>query len=176
MISVVIPVAHEEPGLLDTLAALVPAVADGLVRDLVLVTAAPNRFAEDVADASGCGVLVSPGARAAQLAAAAAVLRAPWILALEPGLVPAGGWMDEIADFVADSGQTQRACAFKLVPRAGASRLRPRWVNWRLAMTGRADPLQGLAAPAAAMADGSALRLRVARLTSSVLDRRSTGR
>ena len=121
MISVVIPVAQEEPGLLDTLAALVPAVADGLVRDLVLVSSAPNRFAEDVADASGCGILVTPGARAAQLAASAAVLRAPWILALEPGLVPAGGWMDEIADFMSDSGQAQRACAFTLVPRAGGA-------------------------------------------------------
>ena len=176
MISVVIPVSHEVPGLLDTLAALVPAVADGLVRDLVLVSSAPNRFAEDVADSAGCSVLVSPGQRAAQLAATAVVLRAPWILALEPGLVPSGGWMDEIADFIADSGQAQRACALTLVPRAGASRLRPWLLNWRLAVTGRANPLQGLAAPARAMADGSALRLRAARLTSPVLDRRCAGR
>jgi len=176
MISVVIPVAHEEPGLLDTLAALVPAVADGLVRDLVLVSSTPNRFAEDVADASGCGVVVAPGGRAAQLAAGAAVLRAPWIMALEPGLVPAGGWMDEIADFIADSGQVQRACALTLVPRAGAGRLRPWLLNWRLAVTGQADPLQGLAAPKTAMADGSAPRLRASRLTSPVLDRRSVRR
>ena len=176
MISVVIPVVHEEPSLLDTLAALVPAVADGLVRDLVLVSRAPSRFAEDVADASGCDILVSPGERSSQLAASATVLRAPWILALEPGLVPAGGWMDEIAAFIADSGKVQRACAFTLMPRAGAGRMRPRLLNWRLGVTGRADPLQGLAAPADAMADGSALRLRASRLTSPILDRRSAGR
>ena len=37
MISVLIPVEAWEPGLVETIAALVPAVADGVVRDLVLI-------------------------------------------------------------------------------------------------------------------------------------------
>ena len=43
MLSIVIPVEGEEPALLDTLASLVHATAEGVVRDVALATPEPNR-------------------------------------------------------------------------------------------------------------------------------------
>ena len=61
MISVLIPVETDEPALIDTLAALVPAAADGLVRDLVLAAREDTSFLRHVSDAAGCAVALHPG-------------------------------------------------------------------------------------------------------------------
>src|SRR5947208_272535 len=104
MISVVIPVAHPEPALIDTLAALVPSAADGLLRDVLLAgdDAKPEvrDFVRDIADASGCGQLRAGRDRRSAVADGARRVKGPWLLVLEPGLVPGGDWMAEAADFI----------------------------------------------------------------------------
>ena len=85
MISVVIPVESDEPALIDTLAALVPAAADGLVRDLVLAAAGGTEFLRQVADAAGCA---SPftGERRASPAAWLGDMKGPGCWSLVAGL------------------------------------------------------------------------------------------
>jgi hypothetical protein len=100
MISVVVSLDREDPAVVDTLAALVPGVAEGLLRDVWLAAPAHLAFAEQVADAAGCG-LVSDGMDAAARAGAAlARCRADWALSVAGGVVPAGLWMQAAEDFL----------------------------------------------------------------------------
>ena len=69
---------------------------------------------------------VSPGGRGARLKAAATVARAPWLLFLEPGIVPDATWIDETRRFMEDAELQDRAATHAAVFRparpGGASR------------------------------------------------------
>jgi hypothetical protein len=170
MISVLVPVPGEEPALVDTLAALVPAVADGLVRDLVL--AGPSGpFLDSVADGAGCGRVVAAGSRVQLISAALGELRSNWVLVLEAGMVPGGAWAEEAEDFV--RGRSERAAVFTLVAPPGRGRARALAVNMAASLAGRAHPAQGLLAPRKMLESGATGR--VVRLASPMLDRRRAG-
>ncbi|MFO1147717.1 MAG: glycosyl transferase [Alsobacter sp.] len=170
MLSVVIPVTHPEPALVDTLAALVPAAADGLLRDVLLAGAAESDFLQRVADAAGCGLLPIAGGRAAAVASGARQVKGPWVLVLEPGLVPGGDWMAETEAFIEEAGDGD-AAAYSLAPRGPLrQQIRSHAINWRCQLTGRAHPLQGLVAGRDILAQGRPVK--AARLASPVHDRR----
>ncbi|GGH12109.1 glycosyl transferase [Alsobacter metallidurans] len=174
MLSVIIPVLDDEPALLDTVAALVPAAAEGVVRDMWLVAPRLEGYPAVVADAAGCGIVEAGGSRGAMLAAAAARARSAWTLTLEPGLVPAGGWMQEAADFVASADGEREAAVFSLTPRGGHGRLAAGMTNWRASLFGRGRPAQGLIVATARLAAGNTPP-RAVRLASPIIDRRSRG-
>lgn len=169
MVTALVIVRQDEPGLLDTLAALVPAVADGVVRDALLLSVRESDFLRNVADASGCGLvtgeepgLLEQGARAA---------RSPWVLAIEAGMVPGGLWMDDVADAVA----TQQPSVFTLRSRGGPGRaLRAAVLNAAVSLFGRAPRELGLVAPREALI--GLTRTRVRRLPSPLHDRRGPRR
>lgn len=100
MLSVIIPTEGEEPPVVATLAALVPAVTAGLIQDVVLVDRGDTDTIARVADVAGCGYLVCKGARADALAAGVKEARAPWLMFLYPGTVPDPSWIDETAQFI----------------------------------------------------------------------------
>jgi hypothetical protein len=102
MLSVVIPSFGSEEALARTLAALVPAAAEGVVREVVVVVDADAAEGLSVADAAGC-VVVAAGAAgwAARLrVGVAAVKRAPWILCLPSAVLLEGDWHREVATFI----------------------------------------------------------------------------
>lgn len=103
MLSVVIPTHDSERVLLPTLAALVAGAAAGVVREVIVADAGSHDATAEIADVAGCRLLVSPGAREARLTAAAAVARGPWLLFLEPGVVPDATWIDETRRFVEEA-------------------------------------------------------------------------
>lgn len=174
MISVLIPLLDDEPALLDTIAALAPAVAEGVVRDLWLATPLTDGYAATVADAAGCGLVEAAGTRFEMLARAAREARSPWSLVLEPGLVPTGGWMAEAADFVSRAEDHQTA-VFTLAPRGGRSRLIAALANWQASLLGRGRPEQGLIVSTARLVKRQAPP-RAVRLASLVVDRRVRAR
>lgn len=102
MISIII--ATRDPGeeLLHTLSALVPAAADGTVRDLVIVDGGTTPDAAAIADEAGSGFLSLPGrSRGALIAAGMAETRKdPWLLVLTAGTVLGAGWQREAASFI----------------------------------------------------------------------------
>ena len=178
MVSVILPLTRPEPALVDTLAALVPAVAEGLLRDVAMVASERSDFVCDVADAAGCALIVESAGREGLVARGAATAKGRWALVVEPGLVPGGDWIAELRDFIedADSQAPASAAAFSLSARGGLRiRLRARLRNLASDLLGRADPLQGLVAPVSALATPGA-RLRVTRLSSPVYDRRGRPR
>ena len=67
MISVVIPTWNAEQTLAATLTALVPAVVDGVVREVLIVDCGSSDATEAIADAAGARLMTAPQGRGAQL-------------------------------------------------------------------------------------------------------------
>ena len=88
-----------------TLAALVPAVAEGLVADAVVIAATHgSRRSAAVAEAVGAAHVVF-AVDGEAWAAGAALARREWLLCLEAGDVPAAGWIRALERFVAFAGE-----------------------------------------------------------------------
>jgi hypothetical protein len=129
MLSVVIATQENERELLLTLAALVPGAAAGLVREVLIADVGSHDATAAVADAAGCELLVSTGTRGARLKAAAATARAPWLLFLQPGIVPDVTWTDETRRFMAEAELRDGAGSQAAVFRPGLGTSRPLFVE-----------------------------------------------
>lgn len=100
MISVILPTRNDELALAHALAALVPAAADGLVREVIVADRGSSDGTLQVADAAGCRVNESGGPLGEDLAAAARLARSDWLLFLAPQAVLEPGWQAEAQDFM----------------------------------------------------------------------------
>jgi glycosyltransferase involved in cell wall biosynthesis len=149
MLSAVIATKESERVLLPTLSALVPGVAAGILRDVIIADGGSHDATEEIADGAGCRFLLAPGARGAQLKAAADVARGPWILFLRPGIVPDATWVAEVSRFIEESDlqglNETRAAVFRP---GSTSYARPLLVEalalLKSALGGRPRPEQGL--------------------------------
>jgi hypothetical protein len=111
MSSLILPLTGPEPALLETLAACVPAVAEGFVREAIVVAHERSPDLDGVIDAAGCLLVEAQGDAWSLLRAGAQKARSPWLLVLTPGLVPLSGWMAEIGDFLIENDPSQIALA-----------------------------------------------------------------
>ena len=95
------------------LSALVPAVVDGLVRQVVIVDGGSSDRTLKIAEESGADLVRSPRGRGNQLAEGARHARFPWLLFLHADTVLEPGWEREAGAFVerVDSGQRPPAAA-----------------------------------------------------------------
>jgi hypothetical protein len=105
MISVLVRVEHGVEALAVTLSALVPAVAEGLVGDAVVMVRKPDPAVEAVADAVGATLLVEPEG---SWRAGASIARREWVLCLTDGDVPSEGWIRVLERFIALSPPERR--------------------------------------------------------------------
>jgi len=93
MISAIVTTLNDERQLGATLAALVPAAVDGLVREVLLADAGSTDATAEIAEDAGAAfVVASPGDRDGALAAACAAARGPWLLILGAGSRLQPGW------------------------------------------------------------------------------------
>jgi rSAM/selenodomain-associated transferase 2 len=116
MISVVIPTLNAEATLADALTALIPAVVEGIVREVIIVDGGSADRTLRIADASGATILKSVAGRGMQLAAGAAAARGTWLLFLHADTVLEAGWVREAAHLVerVDAGKwPATAAAFR---------------------------------------------------------------
>jgi rSAM/selenodomain-associated transferase 2 len=100
MISVVIPTLNAESRLADALTPLVPAVVDGIVREVIVVDGGSRDRTIEVADHAGATVVRTAAGRGQQLAAGACRARGPWLLFLHADSVLETGWEREAAAFM----------------------------------------------------------------------------
>ncbi|ADZ71777.1 glycosyltransferase [Polymorphum gilvum] len=119
MISVIIPTLNCEDSLAHALAALVPAAAEGIVREVIVVDGGSTDATARVADAAGCDWLPVSGDRGKRMAAGAEqAKRGPWLMFLAADTVLETGWHHEVAAFIERAeraGQGDRsAAAFRL--------------------------------------------------------------
>ncbi|MGB6922895.1 MAG: glycosyltransferase, partial [Methyloceanibacter sp.] len=77
-----IPTLNAEATLGPTLAALVPAVADSVVQEGIIVDGCSSDETIAIADAAGTKVIMAKRGRGSQLHAGAAVARGDWLLFL----------------------------------------------------------------------------------------------
>jgi rSAM/selenodomain-associated transferase 2 len=113
MISVIIPALNAEASLPTALAALVPAAADGLIREAIVVDGGSSDLTVAIAEAAGAGVVRAGGGRGGQLAAGAARARFPWLLFLHADTALEPGWEREASQFMrmVDAGTLAEAAA-----------------------------------------------------------------
>ncbi|MET1046309.1 MAG: TIGR04283 family arsenosugar biosynthesis glycosyltransferase [Hyphomicrobium sp.] len=136
MISVIIPARNAEHTLAASLAALVPAAVDGIVKQVIVVDGGSTDSTADVADQAGADVVVSAPGRGGQLAQGAAMARFPWLLFLNADTVLEDGWERSATSFMRRIDRGERAMAagaftFRLDDKGIAPRLLERLVHLR---------------------------------------------
>jgi rSAM/selenodomain-associated transferase 2 len=131
MISVVIPSFNAEATLGPTLAALVPAVVDGVVQEAIIVDGGSTDETAAIAEAAGTRLIRSQRGRGIQLQAGAAAARGDWLLFLHADTVLEPGWAEEAESFM------ERVATGRRAPAAAAFRfalddqgLMPRLLEW----------------------------------------------
>jgi rSAM/selenodomain-associated transferase 2 len=92
MISVVIPTLNAERALQRTLAPLVPAAVEGLVREVVVADGGSTDRTLELADDAGARIVRTERGRGVQLAAGCAAAKGGWLLVLHADTELADGW------------------------------------------------------------------------------------
>jgi rSAM/selenodomain-associated transferase 2 len=158
MISVIIPTLNAEAGLAQTLAALVPAAVDGLVKEVIVIDGGSTDGTAAIAEEAGASFVARSGGRGYQLTAGARRSRFPWLLFLHADTVLEAGWEREAAAFMdaIDGGRRPPAAAafrFALDDAGFRPRLIERLVAIRCALLRLPYGDQGLLIPKPLYAD-----------------------
>jgi hypothetical protein len=170
MISVILPVLHDEPALIDTLSALVEAVADGVLRDAILI-GPPSETTDRMADAAGAMRIEASGSRDDLILQAARQAKAEWLLIVTPGLVPTGDWIRSLAEFPTSAQDVDDAAFLALVPKRGwRAAFSALYLNHKARISGKPDPrLASLMSKSTLLQNR---RPRFVRLEGGMIDRR----
>jgi glycosyltransferase involved in cell wall biosynthesis len=114
MITAIFAARDVEMPLAHALHALVPAAAEGVLREVLVIDGGSSDGTAVVADAAGCDIVESRGERENDLRRAAERARADWLLFLSPHVVMELGWQAEAVDFISravESGRADRCAA-----------------------------------------------------------------
>lgn len=152
MISVIIPAHNDEQLLGATLASLVPAAIDGIVRQVVVVDGGSSDNTVKIADLAGADIVRGSPGRGGQLAQGAAHARFPWLLFLNAGTVLEDGWERSVTAFMRHVDRGERPAAagtfsFRLDDEGMVPRFLERLVSLRCKLLGMPYGDQGLLIP-----------------------------
>ncbi len=113
MISVIIPTLNAERSLVHSLAALVPAVVEGVVQEAIVVDGGSTDGTRAIAEAAGVHLIEAGRGRGSQLDAGAGTARGDWLLFLHADTVLDHGWFEEAQSFMerVESGRRGQAAA-----------------------------------------------------------------
>lgn len=98
MISVVIPTLNAEATLVRTLGALVPAVVEGLIKEVIIVDGGSEDATLEIAESTGCTVLHADAGRGLQLWQGCKAAKGDWLMILHADSLLGDGWMDHVRD------------------------------------------------------------------------------
>ncbi len=112
MLSIVIPTLNAEKDLARCLAALVPAVVDGLVKDVVIADGGSSDRTLKIADQAGAKAVHTDAGRGGQFVEGAKAAKGQWLLFLHADTVLAPGWHTDAMAFMeaVDTGR-RNPCA-----------------------------------------------------------------
>ncbi|MBA5778423.1 glycosyltransferase [Stappia sp. F7233] len=137
MLSVIIPTFNSEQALLRTLSALVPAAAEGVVREVVVADGGSTDGTHLIADAAGAELIEVAGSQGERLAGGAdAARRGEWLMFLAPGSVLEPGWSEELRSFAERAERAGRAEECAAVFRLAVDDFgwQARLVEWRASL------------------------------------------
>jgi glycosyltransferase involved in cell wall biosynthesis len=127
MISAVLATLNDQRRLGETLAALVPAFVDGLIRQVIIADAGSTDATLEIADDAGATIIKG------DLRAGMAAAKEPWLLLLDPGARLAPGWDDGLRAHIAGGQRAgvirlgvQRRLLSRIAPSAAVGLLTPR--------------------------------------------------
>ncbi|MGL4323964.1 MAG: hypothetical protein ACRCTD_07960 [Beijerinckiaceae bacterium] len=110
MFDAIVTTSDDPFELADTLAALVPAVIDGVLRRVIIVAERqPSVATVKLVEESGADLVIIPGDVAARWQAALTQRPRGWHLCLAAGLVPVGEWREAATRFAARAQPGERA-------------------------------------------------------------------
>jgi len=143
-LSVIIPTLDAATSLPATLAML--AQARELVREVLVADGGSRDATVVIAEAAGARIVTAPRGRGAQLAAGAAAATGDWLCFLHADTRPQPGWVSEVASFIGDPHNRERAAylAYRLDDAAAPARRLERIVAWRSRVLGLPYGDQGL--------------------------------
>lgn len=116
MISVIIPTLNAEATLAATLASLIDAAVEGLVREVIVVDGGSSDRTRRIVDQAGAELVESAPGRGRQLAEGAKRARMPWLLFLHADTKLPADWQEEVSQFmrsVDSAEQPPSAAAFR---------------------------------------------------------------
>lgn len=96
MISVVMPTLNAEDTLARTLAALVPGVVEGVIKEVIVVDGGSDDATLEIAESTGCRIIPGDAARGLQLWQGCRAARGDWLLILHPDSALGEGWLDQV--------------------------------------------------------------------------------
>lgn len=132
------------------LAALVPAVTSGLLKDVVLADSGSTDDTATIADAAGCVFLNSASDEGVRLRQGAAHARGQWLMFLSSRSLLAEGWTREVASFIETVERRGHAESMAATFRLAVDgygfgpRMNEAMAAARLAVLGISGPGQGL--------------------------------
>jgi glycosyltransferase involved in cell wall biosynthesis len=152
MISVIISARNAERELAATLASLVPAAVDGLVKQVIVVDGGSTDGTALVAEHAGADVFAPIPGHGEPFSQGAAETRFPWLLFLTAGTVLEDGWENDAVALMSQIDRGERplaagAFAFRLNEKGLGSRLREKLVRARSKLFGLDDVGQGVLMP-----------------------------
>ncbi|KZK91469.1 Glycosyl transferase family 2 [Pseudovibrio sp. Ad46] len=101
MISALIPTYNSEHRLVLTLSALVPASAEGILKEVIITDEGSSDGTEIVADASGADFVSTTSKSGFALAEGLKrCTRSNWVLLIQPGAILQAGWQAEAVSFI----------------------------------------------------------------------------
>lgn len=104
MLTVIMECRNHEPALAQTLSALVTGAVKGLISDVIILDYASDDGSARVAEAAGCRFHQSW-----EISDIVQSIRGEWILLIEPGSRPQGGWIEDILEYM---GLNERPAQF----------------------------------------------------------------
>lgn len=142
-----------------TLASLVPATVEGVVRDLCLAAPGPDRALADVADHAGCAFAAAAGI-AEGIRLGTRDLRCPHVLVIVAGAVVDRPFLEELTAMLPGLGDAPRTLVLKAMRHDLVGRLFPSAADAAAVLTSRSS----LHSVQASTVDELARRLRPHRL------------
>lgn len=136
MLKVIIPTLNADKVLEPTLAALMPAVMSGLIKQLVVSDGGSADHTVAIADDAGADIVCGPPGRGNQLSLGTVAARGDWLLFLHADTLLEPGWDLEVQQFIAEAhaaGDLERVAyfRFRLNDRHSAARVLERVVSAR---------------------------------------------
>jgi len=96
MLTVIMECRNQEPELAHTLSALVTGAVKGLISDVIILDHASHDGSARVAEAAGCRFH-----QRWEIGDVIQSIRGEWVLLIEPGSRPQGGWIEDILEYMA---------------------------------------------------------------------------